>query len=100
MTTRTGDTYYDSTKARFESLTQEQQLNVLQRIQTLKAFISPQIRLLALNSVMDLELSGDAPPPAPCPPIANQEAAFAAFLRGSCFVVTVMNPYQTPNKQF
>lgn len=65
--TRTGDPFYDKVKLRVADLTDQQWRNVQQRVRSVKALVSTSLWLVAIDSAIDLELSGLAPAPAPCP---------------------------------
>lgn len=64
---RTQSPEYDYVNARFRGLTQQQRNNVQQRIRTIKARTPRWMMLMAIDSMIQFELSGSAPAPTSCP---------------------------------
>lgn len=81
---------YDATKARLSTLTDQQVLNVHQRVRALKAIVGAPTYLLALNAAIDLELSGRAPLPTPCPEHPTRASEAAAVPRRPCLQVQIL----------
>lgn len=71
------DEFYMQTLNRVRALTPDQWARVQQRIRSVKAVIPRRLYLMAVNSVIDLELSSNAPAPEPCPqyPIVKADGA-------------------------
>jgi hypothetical protein len=90
--TRTHDAYYDAVKARFDALTQQQRLNIYQRIGTVKAVVNLHMYVMAIDASIALELTAGRPDPQPCPPINSQEVTFAELLAGACAATKIVNP--------
>lgn len=91
MKTRTHDDFYDHVKARVEGLSDQQFLNVQQRLRTIKAIVPNEVLLMAIDSLVDIELNPASPPPPPCPIVDSQEERFATLLKDACSLYSTLH---------